>query len=158
MSRAFTKEPDGTEAVEELPERPIPEERNLVTQRGLRLIEQNIEQGQSALSNARAADDKTAVARAQRDLTYWTARRDSAELVHAQADQTQVRFGSCVKLENEQGQHKKLCIVGLDEADPAQGYLSYVSPVAVMLIGKEAGDEIELAGQAWEIISISAAE
>ena len=38
MSRAFVKEPDGSEA-EELPDRPVSDARNLVTARGLDLIE-----------------------------------------------------------------------------------------------------------------------
>jgi hypothetical protein len=40
MSRAFVKEDDGTAGAVPLPDRPISAHRNLVTRRGLRLIEQ----------------------------------------------------------------------------------------------------------------------
>ena len=39
MSRAFVKEPDGEDALEELPERPVSLHPNLVTAQGLAQIE-----------------------------------------------------------------------------------------------------------------------
>ena len=46
-------------------------------------------------------------------------------------------------------------IVGEDEADPKTGSISFVSPVAKMLIGKTVGDIVEAAGQELEITAIS---
>ena len=54
MSRAFTKEPDGQE-LDELPERPVSSHRNLVTPRGLQLIEERVRELRAAVSNARVA-------------------------------------------------------------------------------------------------------
>ena len=45
-------------------------------------------------------------------------------------------------------------IVGEDEADPANGKISYVSPIAKLLIGAAVGDEIALPDGAAEIIGI----
>ena len=42
MSRAFVKEPDGGEAFEDLPDRPISEHPNLVTPEGLAQIEETL--------------------------------------------------------------------------------------------------------------------
>ncbi len=80
MSRAFVKESDGGEG-QELPELQVSPHRNLVTAAGLALIEANVERLQSDLSEARAADDRAAVARIQRDLRYWSERQRTAERV-----------------------------------------------------------------------------
>jgi hypothetical protein len=42
MSRAFVRENDATAGVVPLPDRPVSPHRNLVTRRGLRLIEKRI--------------------------------------------------------------------------------------------------------------------
>jgi transcription elongation GreA/GreB family factor len=54
------------------------------------------------------------------------------------------RFGSVVVLERGDGRRLEYRIVGEDEADPSRGKISYVSPIARLLIEAQAGDEIEL--------------
>ena len=53
------------------------------------------------------------------------------------------------------GAYKKYRIVGEDEADPKAGSISFVSPVARLLMGKAVRDEVGASGQNLEIISIS---
>jgi len=79
MSRAFVK--DLEDAVEELPDRPISPHPNLVTAEGLARIEAEVARLQQEHAAAHAANDRAALARAARDLRYWTARRASAQLV-----------------------------------------------------------------------------
>ena len=97
MSSAFTKEQDDDDDPRvDLPDRPISAHRNLVTAEGLAQIERELTRLHAELEAALARDDKHAVARAQRDLRYRTARRASAELIHPIADTSQVRFrASC---------------------------------------------------------------
>jgi transcription elongation GreA/GreB family factor len=45
--------------------------------------------------------------------------------------------------------------VGEDEADPKAGSISYVAPVAKMLVGKSVGDVVSVGGQELEITTIS---
>ena len=70
MSRAFVKELE--DAVEELPERPISPHPNLVTAEGLARIEAEVTRLQQEHAAAQAANDRAALARAARDLRYWT--------------------------------------------------------------------------------------
>ena len=70
------------------------------------------------------------LAHAARDLRYWTARRSTAQLMPAPENAEKVQFGSTVTIERDDGRRQTWRIVGEDEADPAQGTLSYVSPVA----------------------------
>jgi transcription elongation GreA/GreB family factor len=156
MSRAFVKEPEGDE-VETLPDRPVSRFRNYVTTRGLQQIESAVAELQSALANAAAHDDPPAARKIVRDLNYWKARRASAELVSPPPDGSTVRFGSKVTLDAG-GRRQSFRIVGEDEADPKQGFISYVAPLARELIGKELGETVSTPGGEAEIIAIESGD
>lgn len=154
MSRAFVKEGDGTDAFEELPERLISSHPNLVTPEGLARIEEELARAQQAYAAAQAATDRSALAVAGRDVRYWTQRRASAELVPPAADKGEVRFGARVTILREDGRRQTYRIVGEDEADPAKGTLSYVSPLARALIGKALGETARVGQGEVEIVAI----
>jgi transcription elongation GreA/GreB family factor len=59
-----------------------------------------------------------------------------------------------VTLERADGRTQTWRITGEDEADPAAGSVSHVSPLAVALMGKQVGDEAVVAGQAVEVIAV----
>jgi len=153
MSRAFVKELE--DAAEELPERPISPHPNVVTAEGLAHIEGEVTRLQQEHAAAQAANDRTALARTARDLRYWTARRATAQLVPAPSDRSKVHFGSTVTIVRNDGRRQTFRIVGEDEADPAHGTLSHVSPLARALFGKQVGDTIEVAQKEAEIVEIA---
>jgi transcription elongation GreA/GreB family factor len=153
MSRAFVKERE--DAVEELPERPISPHSNLVTAEGLAHIEAEVTRLQQEHTAAQAANDRTARARAARDLRYWTARRATAQLVPAPSDRSKVHFGSTVTIVRNDARRQTFRIVGEDEADPAHGTLSHASPLARALFGKQVGDTVEVAQKEAEIVEIA---
>jgi transcription elongation GreA/GreB family factor len=66
-----------------------------------------------------------------------------------------VQFGDCVTFEREDGRVQTFRIVGEDEADPAQGSVSYVAPIARALLGKAVGDTSPAPGGEIEITSIT---
>jgi transcription elongation GreA/GreB family factor len=151
MSRAFVKEdanPDG----DALPERAISPHPNYVTAEGLALIDAELARLGAAL--AEADEDRVARAGIERDLRYWRARRATAEVIAPPADNAEVRFGARVTIEREDGRRQMWRIVGEDEADPVQGTLSYVSPLAKALIGRGVGDVVAVAGGEAEIVEI----
>jgi transcription elongation GreA/GreB family factor len=153
MSRAFVRESDGADG-EGLAELKVSPHRNLVTAEGLAQIEAAVERLRGELSAARATDDRAAAQRIQRDLRYWSERRRSAELVPPGAAGGKARFGSVVALANRDGSRVEYRIVGEDEADPARGRISWVSPLARRLIGASVGDEVELADGPATIVEI----
>ena len=155
MSRAFVKEPDGLEAFEELPDKLISEHRNLVTPAGLARIDNAVSEAQKALALAQAANDRAAIARAQRDLRYWTQRQSTAEVQAAAAPDGSVQFGSEVTIARADGRRQTYRIVGEDEADPASGTISYVSPLAQALLEKTVGDEVLAGATLAEIVAIA---
>jgi transcription elongation GreA/GreB family factor len=159
MSRAFVKEGAG-EVV--LPERAVSPHPNFVTANGLAQIDAQVRELEAARSAARqaarsAADshDAAALAAIERDLRYWTRRKASARLVAPAASPEVVRFGVTVTLREPEGGTRLLRIVGEDEADPARGLVSWVSPVAEALIGARAGDDVVVAGRSCEIVQLA---
>jgi len=154
MSRAFVKEPDGAEAFEELPDRPISEHPNLVTPQGLAQIEDNLTRLHEQHAQAQSAGDRAALASVGRDLRYWTARRSTAQVMPAPEDTEKVQFGSTVTIVRDDDRRQTFRIVGEDEAEPAQGTLSYASPVARALLNKAVGDVITAGSGEAEIVEI----
>lgn len=152
MSKGFVREQDGEETFEELPDRPVSQFPNFVTAEGLAQIEAEIERFREETAAAQKAEDRAALARASRDLRYWLARRANAELVEPHRTK-EVRFGSTVTIEREDGRHTYR-IVGEDEADPTRGTLSHASPLARALIGKKAGDSATVNESEIDIIEV----
>lgn len=153
MSKAFTKETD-TDGAVELPEREISSFPNRVTARGLALIDAEIERHSAANAAALAAGDREAATRAVRQLRYWTSRRNSAQVQSPPDTTDAVAFGSLVEIERADGRRQTWRIVGEDEADPMQGLLSWVSPLARAMLGKGVGDEISAGASEAEIVAI----
>jgi transcription elongation GreA/GreB family factor len=159
MSVAFTKEGDSEAFAADLLDRPISPNPNLVTARGLAQLETWLADARAAYSAAQAtggvAEDRTAMARATRDLRFYAARRASAQLTEPSGPVDVVHFGQAVTFDREDGRRQTFRIVGEDEADPADGSVSYVSPLARALLGKTIGDTAMVAGGEVEIVSIA---
>jgi transcription elongation GreA/GreB family factor len=158
MSRAFVRENDGAEVPQDLPERPVSSHPNFVTARGLQQIESRIHELEAAREAPKRSEDKDALARVDRDLRYWQQRKATAKLVEPESEPTKVRFGVRVTLQYEDGTQRSFTLVGEDEADPAQGLISWISPIAQQLIGTSVGDEVALQSQRAQITKLTKLE
>lgn len=158
MSVAFTKEEDSEAAAADLPDRPISPHPNLVTAAGLAQLEEELAKARAAYAAAQASGDvsadRTAMARATRDLRYFGARRASAQLTLPDPALDTVQFGRKVTFEREDGRRQAYAIVGEDEADPTHGSVSYISPLARALLGKSVGDLAMVNGAEVEVVAI----
>ncbi|GJE28948.1 transcription elongation factor GreA [Methylobacterium organophilum] len=152
MSIAFVREKEGGEAFEDLPDRPLSPHTNFVTREGLAQIEAEVARLEKEAS-ALDPEDKAENARVSRDLRYWSARKNSAQLVEDVEGDT-VHFGATVTVIREDETEQTFRIVGEDEADPAKGSISYVAPLARAITGKSVGDVVEVNGQEVEITAI----
>ncbi|MGH8218779.1 MAG: GreA/GreB family elongation factor [Steroidobacteraceae bacterium] len=152
MSRAFVHESDGEP--ESPPERPVSDRPNLVTPEGLRQIEERLRELEGERHAAKSAEDAPTLARIERDLRYFNRRRGSAQLIEPLAASQSVRFGVRVRLKREEGGEITYRLVGEDEAQPARGLLSWASPLAQSLLGKEVGDTVRFQGGELEIAGI----
>lgn len=81
-----------------------------------------------------------------RRIRFLTKRLDIAVVVdpsvHYGSDQ--IFFGATVVYENQHGEETTVTIVGIDELDPLNGKITWVSPVARTLTGARVGDEVTL--------------
>lgn len=151
MSVAFRRESD-EEHKEPRFELPLPPGPNVVTARGYDLLEARTEQLETDLAAAITDEQR---AELQRDLRYWRARLATAQVAPPASGDT-VAIGTRVTID-QNGTRRTLSIVGHDEADPANGLLSFASPLGHALIGAEPGDELEAPGSE-ELITIVAIE
>ena len=158
MAVAFTREEDYESQAADLPDRPVSAHPNLVTASGLAAIEAALASARAAYSAAQVeggvSADRTAMARATRDLRYWSQRRGNAQLTEPESRDGAVQFGRTVDVEREDGRRQCFRIVGEDEADPANGSVSYVSPLARALLGKAVGDVATVNGAEVEVVAV----
>ena len=88
--------------------------------------------------NAEYVYRKKQLAQMDRRIRYLSRRLDEVEVVHAKPPrQDRVFFGARVTLEDEAGGLWNYRIVGADEIDAAQGWISVDSPMARALLGRE---------------------
>ena len=163
MSKAFTKETDGDE--EEVALAPIsPCGKNYITPQGyarlrgelLELIDverpKMVEVVHWAASNGDRSENgdylygKKRLREIDRRIRFLTKRLEIAEVVdpalHAGRDQ--IFFGATVTYLEDGETEREVTILGIDEADSAQGQISWISPVARALLKARVGDEVQL--------------
>lgn len=160
MSVAFTKEESAETASETLlPDRPVSPHPNLVTETGLKALEAQFNQARDAYETAQKIEDvnerRRQAATPLRDARYFAARVRTAQVITDPRSTDTVAFGSTVTFRRDDGRVQKYRIVGEDEADPKSGSISFMSPVATLLMGKAVGDVVGTSEQELEIVSIS---
>ena len=148
-----------TAAETQLPERPISPHPNLVTETGLKALEAQLAEARAAFEAANAIEDinekRRQLAGPARDIRYLVERLRTAQVMADPASNDTVAFGSTVTFSRDDGRVQTYRIVGEDEADPRAGSISYVSPVARLLMGKAVGDIVTMGEQELEIEKIA---
>ncbi len=160
MSVAFTKEESSETASETvLPDRPISPHPNLVTAAGLTALQSQLDTAREAYEVAQKAEDvnerRRQAAIPLRDIRYLAERVRTAQVIADPVSADSLAFGNTVTFRRADGRVEAYRIVGEDEADPKAGSISYVSPVARLLLGKSVGDEVGVQGQSLEVIAIA---
>ncbi|MBO9580812.1 MAG: GreA/GreB family elongation factor [Sphingobium sp.] len=150
MSVAFRRESD-EEHLEPKFEIPIPPGPNLVTAHGLSLIQQKVAALETLVPTLPEGPELDA---AKRELRYWRTRLATAQLAPA-PDGATVEFGCTVTFVLD-GRERMLTIVGDDEANPAEGLISFSAPLARAMMRAELEERVPYNGKpdAIEIIEI----
>ena len=80
-----------------------------------------------------------------RRVRFLIKRLEGADVVDsAGRESDQVFFGATVTVSSPAGGERSYTIVGIDEADPAKGRVSWISPMARALFKARAGDSVHL--------------
>ncbi len=180
MSKAFTKEPDGSS--EDEPEEPDPlpsNVKNLMMPEGFAVLQEElrfllreerpkiVEIVSWAAGNGDRSENgdyiynKKRLREIDRRVRYLTKRTESAEVVDPKQQQgiEQVFFGATVTYAREDGAELTVKLVGVDEADLAKGKINWLSPVARALMKARVGDEVEVrTGSGAEVLEVLAVE
>ena len=165
MSRGFVKE-DDQEEVPIVPQRSyLPQGViNFVTPYGMNQLlaeKQMLVNERDNLNNASENEKRIALNFINAKLQLLNNRIDEARIVNLnEQPQNEIRFGAMITLKTEATKNiQTFQIVGVDEADISKGKVSFISPIARVLINKKIGDKVVLkqAGKdiVFEIINIS---
>lgn len=178
MSKAFVKELDD-EDDDELEPPQIAGVRNYITPDGYSRLKRelvqllNVERPEVvrtvswAASNGDRSENgdyiygKKRLREIDRRIRFLTKRLDVAEVVDPAAREAtdQIFFGATVRYALDDGSENSVTIVGVDEVDPAQGFVSWISPIAGALLKAYAGDTVILrtpaGNETLEILDVS---
>ena len=144
MNQEVTNSRDD-EVRDELPELPLSPHPNYVTAEGLAQLRKRLADGEARLAGLEQdrvgeEDDRLHI---ERELRWLQARAGSAiELPAERRREDRVGFGASVEVVGEDGQRHRYRIVGEDEADPDEGLISWVSPLARALEGAQVGESV----------------
>ena len=177
MSKAFTKETDKKEELEEAD--PLPAgAKNLMTPAGFKALQEELEfllrkerpriveivswaAGNGDRSeNGDYIYNKKRLREIDRRVRYLTKRLDKPEVIDPQKQQglEQVFFGATVTYVREDSSEQTVKLVGVDEANMDEGKINWLSPVARALLKARVGDTVEMrtdeGRESLEIIAI----
>ena len=173
MSKAFTKESDGGDDDDDLPDEiaGLPAgAKNYMTPEGfgrmreelMTLMRKERPEVVQVVSWAAANGDrsengdylygKKRLREIDRRIRFLSKRLERSEVVDpAKRPKTdQVFFGATVTWANGKGEERTVKIVGVDEVDPGRGHVSWISPIARALLRAREGDTVRLRTPAGE--------
>lgn len=164
MSRGFVKEGDQEEVPILTPRAYLPDGvTNYVTQVGMNELldeKQSLIDELENLDNANENERRIASNHINAKLQLLNERILTAEVIELRKQSPdEVWFGATVTLKTDnETELQKYQIVGVDEADVSKGKISFVSPIAKTLLGREVGDKATLklasGNRIFEIVEI----
>lgn len=102
--------------------------------------------------NAEYTYGKKRLREIDRRIRFLTKRLEGAVVVkQEEGAHVEVRFGARVEVVDEQEKRSRYLIVGPDEANPAQGRISFQSPLGQALMKKKVGDVVTVLRPLGEI-------
>jgi transcription elongation GreA/GreB family factor len=145
MSRAFIKESDGDNVVNTFPERIHSDMPNYISREGLEFLQTKVRQLETeltALNTSPSIDKPSQIERTKQDLRYYRERVRRAIPTDTPETPDVVQFGVTVILLDEDNDTYQFTLVGEDETDLETGRISWISPIACLLMGHRMGDEV----------------
>ena len=165
MSKAFTKESEHDDqddvAARDSELQALPNKKNYITPQGFKRLKDEHSQLMNkdrpdlvqvvswAAGNGDRSENgdyiygKRKLREIDRRIRFLSKRLEIAEVIDpALVKATKVQFGATVTFQNEEGVTKKISIVGIDEIAPAQGKISWISPLAKVFLNHSVGDAV----------------
>jgi len=167
MSKAFTKEDNDNDddldpADAEL--QALPSKKNYITPKGFKRMQEELHLLLNktrpdltqvvawAASNGDRSENadyiygKRKLREIDRRIRFLSKRLEIAEVIDpalvVPSSPVKVQFGATVTFAHEDGVKKTISIVGIDESEPGKGKVSWISPLAKVLLNQEVGDSV----------------
>ena len=162
MSKAFTRESDDSGADETpMVRRALPAgTRNYITPEGAERLRQRMNALLERKQSLRAAAGEGGTT-AEADERKLAAAIYSLEQVLGSVvvpgipeDRGKVAFGATVVIRRGDGEEERYRIVGVDEAEPENGAISWISPLARALLTRRAGEKVRFREEELTILSV----
>ena len=150
MSRGFVKEGDQEETPLVIPRAHLPAGViNYVTLNGLKELEQEkvlLIEEQKILKEQDIENNRVQINYIATKLSLLEERISSARIIDlSKQPQNKIYFGATITLfKKKEDSECQYQIVGVDEANVSQNKVSFLSPIAKVLLNKKVGDEITL--------------
>ena len=161
MSKAFTKEDDSQDDSLDVELQSLPTRKNYITPKGFAKMKDELHELLNktrpdltqviawAASNGDRSENADYIygtrrlREIDRRIRFLSKRLEIAEVIDpAFVKASKVQFGATVTFQNEEGLKKSMSIVGIDEIDPGKGKISWISPLAKVLLNQEVGDAV----------------
>jgi transcription elongation factor GreB len=155
MSKAFTREEDGSEQ-EEIPSvrSPLPPgAKNYITPAGAERLEQRLKEllaKKQALIVREDGSSETEQRKVESAIRNLQEVLKSVVITGPPVDREKIAFGAAVTIRYESGEEEVFRIVGVDEADPQKGSVSWMSPLARALVSRKTGDKVKFKSPSGE--------
>ena len=147
MSKAFTRESDDSGDDEISPLRPPlpPGTTNYITREGAERLQQRLKdllekKERSTTSHGVVERD---LRKLESNIRALQQTLNSVVIAQPPPDSDKVAFGAQVRIREQNGEEEVYRIVGVDEADPESGSISWLSPLARALLSRKVGDQVQ---------------
>src|ERR1035437_6666716 len=167
MSKAFTRESDdesGAEQIKSLRPQLPPGTGNYITREGADRMKQRLngllekKQAMVTMINAAGTGSEADQRKIESAIRRLQQILDSVVVAEIPVDQDKVAFGAVVMIRHGNGEEAAYHIVGVEEADPERGSISWISPLARALLSRRAGDKVQFrspeGGEELTILSV----
>lgn len=161
MSKAFTKEDSEQDDAPDAELLSLPVKKNYITPKGFKKMKDELHELLNktrpdltqviawAASNGDRSENadyiygKRRLREIDRRIRFLSKRLEIAEVIDpALVKATKIQFGATVTFQNEEEIKKTISIVGIDESDPGKGKVSWISPLAKVILNQEKGDAV----------------
>jgi transcription elongation factor GreB len=158
VSKAFTRESDDASGDEIAPLRPHAPlgAKRYITRRGADRLRQQanvlLEEKRALLNggDAASADTPGRVRRIEAAIQRIHQTLDSVIVAEPPADSGKIGFGASVHVRDQRGDEETYQIVGPDEAQPGEGRINAISPLAQALMNSKVGDMVRFKSPAGD--------
>lgn len=146
MSKAFTRESDESGDDDITSTRPHlpPGTTNYITREGAEHLQQRLEgllEKKAHLTNSSNGTEAD-VRKLESNIRTLQQTLSSVVVSQPASNPDKVAFGTIVRIRHQNGEEETYRIVGIEEADPESGSISWLSPLARALVSRKVGDKI----------------